>query len=156
MVFLEFADDWLIASPPFLRRNLMNTVNKIDIKSLQKTAYEFGCDGLVGRVAYNLKTQAKFHANTSEKKDGPFFCKKCTEKIDHFAHKAPLSPAIGGRESELHKQSKNEICDRLKELFPNGKWETEKLRGLFMQARSVIPQSLFQMLVVKLMVKKLE
>ena len=103
--------------------------------SLHNAAYQVGCDGLIGRTAYNLKTQVKFHASSCEKEDGPFFCKKCMsdvilkkccEKVDHFAHKAPLTPAISKGESDLHYQCKNEICDELIKIFPNGKWETER------------------------------
>jgi len=101
----------------------------------QKQAEEVGCWGLVDGIAKNLKTHKKFSALTSTKEDGPFYCgecysdaviRKCTEKKDHFAHQAPLTPVIPKKESELHYSCKEEICSALEKVFPNGKWATER------------------------------
>lgn len=102
---------------------------------LLREAAEVGCSGLVGGFARNLYTHDVYDAETSTKADGPFYCAacksdailhKCTEKIDHFAHIARLSPVLGPLESELHQQCKLEICGALAELHPEGKWAVER------------------------------
>lgn len=74
------------------------------------------------------------YANEATKEDGPFYCpatleelivRKCIEKRDHFAYKARQS-AIGGKESNLHIDCKKEICNILKQKYPEGKWEEER------------------------------
>jgi competence protein CoiA len=108
--------------------------------SLQSTdsghdAYEVGCDGLLAGCALEIRTGQRIHANEATKKDGPFICpsclsdavvRKCVEKIDHFAHKAPLTPVIPKGETELHNSCKLEIRDCLMNLYPDGKWACER------------------------------
>lgn len=104
-------------------------------KKLERQAEEVGCWGLVGGVALNVKTHKEFYASSAKKRDGPFYCKaclsdavirKCTEKRDHFAHKARLSPVVGKGEGVLHGDCKRILCELLAERFPEGKWETER------------------------------
>lgn len=101
---------------------------------LIRQAEEVGCYGLVDGYAKNINTHKVFDAESARKSDGPFYCswcksdaivRKCTEKRDHFAHKGRLSP-IGQRESKLHLDCKEEICELLKERYPEGNWETER------------------------------
>lgn len=101
----------------------------------RREAGEVGCFGLLEGNARNLYTHEWFHASKCEKNDGPFYCddcvsdaviRKCTDKRDHFAHKARLSPVIGPDEGELHRQCKNELVSLLRERFPQGKWEKER------------------------------
>ena len=83
--------------------------------------------------AKRLKNHNSIHASNATKADGPFYCpdtfddliiRKCTEKIDHFAYKSRLSPTAN-KESKLHDDCKNEICNALKFAFPEGKWERQ-------------------------------
>lgn len=106
-----------------------------EFESVFREAEEVGCYGLVEGVANNLNTHQSCYANEVTKKDGPFYCpecfsdaviRKCTVKRDHFAHKTRLSPIIGKWESELHKKCKDEICQELSTLFPEGNWCTER------------------------------
>lgn len=101
----------------------------------EREAEEMGCSGLVEGWARHLYTQEIFYASQCRKSDGPFYCpecasdavvRKCSEKKDHFAHKARLSPVIGPEEGELHKQCKNEIASLLQKRFPEGNWATER------------------------------
>lgn len=105
-------------------------------KHLRLEAEEVGCFGLIQGPAKNIYTQKKYYASLATKADGPFYCpvcnseaiiRKCSEKIDHFAHSARLTPVIGAHESELHSQCKNEICNQLSKNFPDGKWEVERI-----------------------------
>ncbi len=100
-----------------------------------RDADEIGCYGLVSGFARNLYTHELFSAETCTAEDGPFYCtscftdavvRKCTEKKDHFAHKARLSPVAEGGEGDLHSKCKSEICNALVSLVPDGKWETER------------------------------
>ena len=102
---------------------------------LLREATEVGCSGLVGGSARNLYTREVFHADVCIKDDGPFYCAvcksdailhKCTEKIDHFAHIARLSPVLGPLETELRRRCKEEICSALIERHPDGKWAVER------------------------------
>jgi hypothetical protein len=102
---------------------------------LAAEAYQTGCTGLLGRRALNPKTGQRFYAETCSKADGPFMCeacfsdaihKRCVEKIDHFAHQAPHSPAVGGGESALHLACKTEILSNLQQTYPSGKWQMER------------------------------
>ncbi len=67
--------------------------------------------------------------------DGHFYCssclsgvivRKCTEKIDHFAHNARLSPTITSKDHKLHNKCRDEICEYLKVKYPQGNWKTER------------------------------
>lgn len=102
---------------------------------LLQEAEEVGCTGIIQGSARNLYTHQICEADTSTKADGPFYCalcktdallRKCTEKIDHFAHIARLSPVLGPRETELHRMCKEEICRALSERHPEGNWATER------------------------------
>jgi len=110
--------------------------NKDDKKNrLKRHAEEVGCFGLVDGAAANLYTHENCYARTASKSDGPFYCKvcysdavlrKCSEKIDHFAHLTPLSPVIPSSESSLHRECKESICKHISNIFPGGKWEVER------------------------------
>jgi competence protein CoiA len=85
-------------------------------------------------TARKVEDNSLVHANTTTKKDGPFYCpetyeelivRKCIEKRDHFAYKARQSP-VGSKESDLHINCKKEICTILQNRFPEGKWEEER------------------------------
>jgi len=100
-----------------------------------REAEDAGCYGLVRGIARNLETDEEWEAETAYKLDGPFYCptcfsdvvlRKCSEKVDHFAHKARLSPVLGALETSLHRACKEEICALLKERHPDGKWEVER------------------------------
>jgi competence protein CoiA len=101
----------------------------------QREAEEFGCFGLVGGSARRLHTREAVHASEVTKAHGPFYCaecnsdaivKKCIEKIDHFAHDAPRSPAGGAFEGRLHKDCKDEIQAALVAKYPEGHWMVER------------------------------
>ena len=85
-------------------------------------------------TAKTVRENKLVYARNTTKKEGPFYCpdtyeeviiRKCIEKQDHFAYKARQSP-IGSKESDLHKNCKNEICSALQKKFPEGHWETER------------------------------
>lgn len=93
------------------------------------------CSGLVSGFANKKSNNAPVHASAATKSDGPFYCpecfseavvKKCTDKVDHFAHVARLSPICLKKDTELHHQCRDEICKELKNRFPQGKWEAER------------------------------
>ena len=100
-----------------------------------REAEEVGCRGLLGRVASNLHSGDKWEAEVAYKRDGPFICpacfsdavlRKCSEKVDHFAHKSRLSPVLGPKEMVLHNACTREINSLLEVRFPNGKWEVQR------------------------------
>lgn len=106
-------------------------------KHVLREAHDVGCFGLVGGEAIQMKTGVRIAAHIAQRSDGPFACPRCWTKaivhkdrgggrIDHFAHNAPLTPLIPHGESEIHRVAKNEICDALKALAPDGKWEVER------------------------------
>lgn len=118
----------------------MTTVNDStedrESDDLTRDAHEVGCYGLVGCMAARNKTGERVHASQVTRADGPFHCpdcltdavvRKCTERVDHFAHKARLSPVLARGETALHKACKNEIRDELIARFPDGKWECERV-----------------------------
>lgn len=103
----------------------------------KRDAIETGCDGLLSGTALNLYSRKRFDAATCSKKDGPFCCpacytdavvRKCSERRDHFAHRARLSPdgGPGPGENRLHKNCKEMLCALLAERFPTGKWQCER------------------------------
>jgi competence protein CoiA len=74
-------------------------------------------------------------ADYVKKENGPFYCPEClseaivrlcSEKKNHFAHKSRQSPIILSKDQKLHNQCRDEICVELKNVFPDGKWETER------------------------------
>jgi competence protein CoiA len=88
----------------------------------------------IKRVAKRVINNQFVHASTTNKSEGPFYCpdtfeelivRKCIEKTDHFAYKARLSP-VGSKESDLHKNCKDEILKILQEKLPDGKWAKER------------------------------
>lgn len=104
-------------------------------KARERDAEEAGCRGLLRGFARNLSTGELFSAAHATKHDGPFYCptcysdavvRKCSEKIDHFAHSARLSPVLGVKEMLLHNACTREICDALSEKMPDGKWQVER------------------------------
>lgn len=108
----------------------------IDSDSRRQEAEEVGCYGLFRGVARNLHTHDEWAAEAAYKADGPFYCptcfsdavlRKCAQKVDHFAHKARLSPVLGPKEKVLHDACTSEICSRMQARFPEGKWAVERL-----------------------------
>ncbi len=85
-------------------------------------------------VAKQVKNNNLVYASEVTKVDGAFYCpetfeelivRKCIEKRDHFAYKARLSP-VGSKESDLHKNCKDELLEILIKNYPNGNWKKER------------------------------
>ena len=106
-------------------------------KRVLREARDVGCFGLVAGEAIQIRTGARVAARAVESTDGPFACRRCWTKaivhkdrgggrVDHFAHHAPLTPLIQHGETEIHKAAKNEICEALKRLAPDGRWQVER------------------------------
>lgn len=113
---------------------MQNDENMI-LDKISSDASESMCSGLLGKIAFQVKTNRPILAEDARKSDGPFYCReclsdaivrKCTEKDDHFAHKGRLSELFKSSESQLHLDCKEEILKGLKETFPHGKWEKER------------------------------
>jgi competence protein CoiA len=116
----------------------MNQTNKEQLaqRAREREAEDAGCSGLLPRAARNLKTGELWSASTATKADGPFYCpacysdaviRKCSEKVDHFAHAARLSPAVGAREMHLHNQCTAEIAAALAVADPGGNWTVQRV-----------------------------
>lgn len=111
-------------------------MNKLIKKSsIEKDIAVSRCTGLLKQTALKKRNNQRVHAEVANKKDGPFYCptclseaivRKCTEKIDHFAHKARASKTISGKDQELHDYCKNSICEYLQMKFPNGRFQVER------------------------------
>lgn len=93
------------------------------------------CCGLENNIAIKIKDLQRIHANNAIKSSGPFMCpeclsdvvvRKCTEKIDHFAHKAKLSPLLKEHDKELHEQCKDELFNLMNTVYPDGNWAKER------------------------------
>ena len=106
--------------------------------SKKVTSMSSACHGISGRQAVSRKTNQKVYASKVTKDDGPFYCpeclsevivRKCTDKDDHFAHKARQSPAQGPKSQELHTKCKDAICEVMKNAYPAGNWKTERPIG---------------------------
>lgn len=105
-------------------------------RRVERDAFEVGCDGLITGNALITRTGKKVFPSQVTKLDGPFHCgkclsdcvhRRCVEKIDHFAHKARLSPVVEPKDIRLHRDCQKEICEELKHEFPDGKWECERV-----------------------------
>jgi competence protein CoiA len=108
------------------------STDSVDIKDDIITAR---CHGLVNQKAISLQTMDFVCASDVIKEDGPFMCpsclsdaivRKCTEKEDHFAHKARLSPIIQSQDRELHDVVQNELLEYLVNNYPKGNWAKER------------------------------
>ena len=104
-------------------------------KTNKYNSIEARCYELANGVAMKKSNNEKVNAKEVTKSDGPFYCpnclseaivRKCTEKIDHFAHNARLSPAITSKDHTLHNKCRDEICNYLKIKYPKGNWKTER------------------------------
>lgn len=93
------------------------------------------CDGLLNRIALKKSDNTRVFAQNIRKDDGPFYCpkclsdaivRKCTEKVDHFAHRARYSPIVKAKEKALHNKCRDEICAILQAEFKDGKWAAER------------------------------
>jgi hypothetical protein len=93
------------------------------------------CSGLIHRTALKRFDNTVVSANQVKKSDGPFYCpeclsnvivRKCSEKVDHFAHSARTSPVLRTRDSLLHDKCKDIFLEALKSKYPEGKWQTER------------------------------
>lgn len=108
---------------------------KQSAKARMREAEEVGCHGLIRGVARSFHDHMDWDADLAHRRDGPFFCTtcysdavlhKCVEKIDHFAHKARLTPVIGAHQMILHNACTSEIHRELSQLHPGGKWGIER------------------------------
>ena len=106
-------------------------------RKIYREAEEAGCYGLVDGFALIRESGARVHVEEVTKADGPFMCasclsdavrKHCTEKRDHFAHRAPTSKVIAAGESALHRDCKLEIFEALKSAVPDGWWVCDSVR----------------------------
>jgi len=104
-------------------------------KNIEKDSLNARCSGLSKGFALTKSENKKVFAQEVTKENGPFYCpvclsdvivRKCADKIDHFAHNARLSPAFTSKNQILHDKCKEEICNYLKTIFPEGNWETER------------------------------
>jgi len=118
---------------------MSNMNNEDEIKDLSQTVKEdiiaSRCTGLLGRLALKKDDNKIAFASQTHKKDGPFYCpaclsdvvvRKCSNKIDHFAHHARQSPVLTKKDKELHNKCRDQILQLLQNKFPEGKWEKER------------------------------
>lgn len=114
----------------------MTTDNEEEKSSRPKKtdAYESRCFGLVGGVALLADLKTLVNAGYVRKSDGPFYCRaclseaivrKCSDKEDHFAHKALVTPTGQNKDTAFHHGVRDELFGILKERFPLGNWKTE-------------------------------
>lgn len=91
--------------------------------------------GEINLTAISINTNRVVSANRVTKDDGPFKCKncgmemvvrKCSNKRDHFAHKAKLTD-VGYKDHSLHDQCKCELFAELCKIPTKGKWGKEIL-----------------------------
>src|SRR6202012_4815319 len=104
-------------------------------KKPKKTdAYESRCHGLVGGIALLTDLKTSVNAGYVRKSDGPFYCgtclseaivRKCSDKEDHFAHKALVTPTGQNKDTIFHHGVRDELFSLLKVRFPSGNWKTE-------------------------------
>ena len=96
---------------------------------------EARCNGLKSGYAICERTGKKAYSAYVTKKDGPFYCpkcsstaivRKCSEKEDHFAHKPRLSPVLTQKDQSMHTECKNALCNYLSKQYPNGNWAVER------------------------------
>ncbi len=115
-------------------KDIDNTTEETN-KEVNKDIYSSRCTGLAELKARRKLDNKIVYADFTTKADGPFYCpaclsdaiiKKCTEKVDHFAHSARQSPIIRKKDKLLHEQCQNEILEYLQKNFPFGKWEKER------------------------------
>lgn len=93
------------------------------------------CFGLTEQKAIKKSDNKSVYAENVNRADGPFFCpvclseaivRKCSNKVDHFAHKARQSPLIRKKDKVLHNKCRDDIFNLLNAKFPNGKWATAR------------------------------
>lgn len=96
---------------------------------------ESRCSGLRGGGALRKEDNSRAFAFVVTKDDGPFYCpkclsdavvRKCSEKDDHFAHKANYTPLAMKKDTALHTACRNAIFKALAEAFPDGGWAMER------------------------------
>lgn len=94
-----------------------------------------GCLGLVDGWARRLHTHEPVHARAATPQRGPFYCpechaevalRHCTERADHFVHRAARGGNPHGGEGALHARCKEEICAALASRQPQGHWQAER------------------------------
>lgn len=93
--------------------------NDIELEQELESDKEFDtkisrCYGLVGHKALKKSDNKTVYAENVSKSDGPFYCpvclcdaivRKCSEKVDHFAHSARQSPLIRKRQGITQQMS---------------------------------------------------
>ena len=94
-------------------------------KDKQFDAKNSRCNGLLERKALRKNDNSFVYADKTAKSDGPFYCpeclsdvviRKCSEKVDHFAHNVRQSPMLRKRDTELHSKCRDEILEHLKRI----------------------------------------
>ncbi|MBS1503207.1 MAG: hypothetical protein JST32_14155 [Bacteroidetes bacterium] len=112
----------------------MNKDEKGGTNARTRDAYESRCPGLTGGIAYSNDLKTPVYAGQTTKAAGPFHCRvclsaaivrKCSDKDDHFAHKARLSPDGRSASTVFHHQVRDELCRVLEHQYPDGCWRTE-------------------------------
>ena len=90
-------------------------------------------------TALRQSDSAKVLARASEKSEAPFLCPRCRRelvlrkgriKVHHFAHKPPVTCALGKGETEQHLKAKLEIFDALRTEPNVSELELEKDLGM--------------------------
>lgn len=93
------------------------------------------CYGLIEGSALRKADNQLVNTVEVTKANGPFYCpvclsdavvRKCSEKVDHFAHHARQSPIIRRKDKELHTKCRDKILEHLINIFPDGKWAKER------------------------------
>lgn len=88
--------------------------------------------------AIRQSDRVKVVAEQTTKAEAPFNCpdcakdvivRKCRTKIDHFAHRPPVTCQYGAGETELHRRCKTEIFDALRTRSGVEKLELERHLG---------------------------
>lgn len=107
------------------------------------------CSGLMERKAIRKKDNQKVYAENVTKTDGPFYCpvclseaivRKCSEKIDHFAHHAKQSPILRKKDKELHNKCRLQLLNYLIVSFPQGNWAAEReIPAKTSEQKNIIP-----------------
>lgn len=106
-----------------------------EIEEIELDILNARCRGLSSRKAVIQESLKVIHAAAALKEMGPFMCpsclseaivRKCTEKVDHFAHKARLSPIVRAKDHELHETVSKELLEILTDIYPNGNWAKDR------------------------------
>ena len=104
-------------------------------KEIKKDIVVSRCYGLLKRSARKETTGEVIFASEAFKANGPFYCdtclseavvRKCSDKVDHFAHKARQSKVVSKKDTALHNQCRDELLEIFKNAYPEGNWGKER------------------------------